>query len=286
MSSTFPRFRGKWRHRAIVNPKEFLRRYYPDLRAPRRCLVVWNPRLAERLAERFRGARVPALAPFYVVPGGESPVGLVCPRGVGAPTTITQCEELAAAGTREFLGVGTAGGLSPSLASGEVVVCDGAVRDEGTSHHYAPAHVPARPSPTLRRWVERTLERAGVSFRVGPSWTTDAPYRETVPELRHYRSRGVLTVEMEASAMFLFGRARRVQVASVFVISDHLTDRGWDPRLHEVTGRLEDVAAAVLGGSLSSPGSRSARGGTPRAGSTGVVRRGSPRSADRSRSRS
>ena len=286
MPPSFPRFRGKWRHRAIVNPKEFLRRYQPDLRAPRRCLVVWNPRLAERLAERFHGARVTALSPLYVFPGRVGPIGLAYPRGVGAPTTITQCEELAAAGTREFLGVGTAGGLSPSLASGEVVVCDGAVRDEGTSHHYAPAHVPARPSPTLRQWVERTLGRAGVPFRVGPSWTTDAPYRETVPELRHYRSRGVLTVEMEASAMFLFGRARRVRVASVFVVSDHLTDRGWEPRLHEVMGRLEDVAATVLSASLSSPGSRSARGGTPRAGSTAVVRRGSRRSAGRSRSTS
>ena len=149
-------------------------------------------------------------------------------------------------GTREFVGIGYAGALAPDLAPGDIVVCDGAVRDEGTSHHYAPAHVTARPSRALTRWVERTLVRAGLAFRVGPSWTTDAPYRETRAELRRYRREGVLTVDMEASALFVFARFRRVRAASVFVISDVLTERGWDPHFHAVGRRQVEVAGAVL----------------------------------------
>ena len=34
-----------------------------------------------------------------------------------------------------------------------------------------------------------------------PTWTTDAPYRETVEEITRYRGEGILTVEMEAAAL-------------------------------------------------------------------------------------
>ncbi len=286
MAPTFPRYRGKWRHRSLVDPKEFVRRYQPDFRAPPRCVIVWNRRLAERMVERFGGRNAPSLAATNVLRRRGAVVGLVFPRGVGAPTTITLLEELFAAGGREFVGVGVAGAVSPELAPGDIVVCDGAVRDEGTSHHYAPAHVPAHPSPTLRRWLEQALDDAGLPFRVGPSWTTDAPYRETLPELRHYRARGVLTVEMEASAMFLFGRVRRARVASVLVVSDRLTERGWDPRFHEASDRLDAVAAAVLAASLRPSPSRTSRVGSRRAGSRESDRRRSPRPGDRSRSTS
>jgi purine-nucleoside phosphorylase len=64
------------------------------------------------------------------------------------------------------------------------------------------------------------------------SWTTDAPYRETVEELRHYRSDGVATVEMEASALLAVGAYRGVSVSSVFVISDLLSEEDWNQGYH------------------------------------------------------
>jgi uridine phosphorylase len=204
------------------------------------------PGLTDRLAKRFRGRRIEGLGETYRLPQSRASLGLTFPRGVGGPATVVRCEELAALGTRDFIGVGFAGSLSPELVPGDLVVCAGAVRDEGTSHHYAPAAVAATPSPELSRWVRRTLTAAHLPFRVGPSWTTDAPYRETGQELRHYRRRGILTVDMEASAMFIFGRTRRVRTASVFVISDVLTDEGWEPHFHRVGDRLEKVAVAIL----------------------------------------
>ena len=256
---SIPRFRNKWRHPSLVTPADFMRRYNPGFRAPERCVVVWNPRLAATLARRFGGRRVSPNAPIFTLPG-PARVGIVYPRGIGAPGTVSQCEELAAAGTREFVGIGAAGGLATDLAPGAVVVCDSAVRDEGTSHHYAPPHVPAVPSPTLRRWLERALATAKIPFRVGPSWTLDAPYRETRAELRHYRAHGVLTVEMEASAMFLFGRGRRVRVASVFVVSDRLTDDGWDLHFDKVPDWLETVGSAVVRSWIDSHRPRGGRG--------------------------
>ena len=76
------------------------------------------------------------------------------------------------------------------------------------------------------------IEKKGVPFIKGCSWTTDAVYRETIEEFRQYRDEGVLTVEMEASALFAVGTFRGVSVSSVFSISDILSEDGWSQGYH------------------------------------------------------
>jgi uridine phosphorylase len=213
--------------------------------------VVWQRGLASRLARRFRGRRLAPFSESYSLPGNPPSVGITYPRGVGGPATVIRSEELAAVGAREFIGVGYAGAISPELRPGDVVVCDSAVRDEGTSHHYAHPSVAARPSVSLNQWVKGILSKAEVPFRSGESWTTDAPYRETLRELRHYRRRGVLTVEMEASAMFIFARHRGLRAASVLVVSDVLTEEAWKPHFHHLGDKLESVASVLIRASRS-----------------------------------
>jgi uridine phosphorylase len=243
---TFPRFSAKVRHPSLIEPAEFARVYLPGVRVPPRFFLVWRPGLAPKLARRFRGRRLRPFSDSYFFPGSPPTVGISLPRGVGGPTTILRAEELAAVGAREFIGVGYAGALSPTLRPGDVVVCDRAVRDEGTSHHYAHPNVVARPSATLNRWITGALSEARIPFRLGEGWTTDAPYRETREELRHYRKLGILTVDMEASALFIFARHRNLRAATVFVISDVLTERRWRPHFHRVGEKLELVASALV----------------------------------------
>jgi len=283
---SFPHLPYKWRHGSLVRPRDFIRYYFPRLRGPRRCVLLWSAPVLRELVEETGARPLGGLAGTFVVPPRARSVGVGLPRGIGAPATISYCEELAALGAREFVGVGFAGALSSELAPGDLVVCDGAVRDEGTSHHYAPAHVAATPSPSLTAWVRGVLESAGLPYREGPSWTTDAPYRETRVELRRYRSEGVLTVDMEASALFVFARARRVRAASVFVISDVLEESGWKPHFHRMRPRLAEITRALLRAGSTAPGGRAARVGTARAGSRGAARPRSPRGAGRSRDRS
>jgi purine-nucleoside phosphorylase len=47
-----------------------------------------------------------------------------------------------------------------------------------------------------------------------PTWTTDAPYRETVEEITRYRGEGILTVEMEAAALFTVARPSGLAAAA------------------------------------------------------------------------
>jgi uridine phosphorylase len=156
-------------------------------------------------------------------------------------------EELAALGVKTIVGVGTAGGLSPDLEIGQTVVCSAAIRDEGTSHHYAPAGRWAVPDSDLLGALRATFPDAVV----GTSWTTDAPYRETAEEISAYRAEGILTVDMEASAIFTVGALLGVQTASVFCISDVLHGEEWEPHfqspsLADTLWRLFEAIESML----------------------------------------
>jgi uridine phosphorylase len=115
---------------------------------------------------------------------------------------------------------------------GDIVICDRAIRDEGTSHHYLPVETYAYSCPELTENLCTAFERKSIQYSKGTSWTTDAPYRETIEELRQYRSDGVVTVEMEVSALFAVGAYRGVGVSSVLVISDLLSEEDWNQGYH------------------------------------------------------
>jgi len=83
---------------------------------------------------------------------------------------------------------------------------------------------------TLR--IETALDSHGVKYYAGTSCTIDAPYRETIAEIRKYRKEGVLTVEMELSALFAVAKYRGVEMGAIVTVSDLLTERKWSPKFH------------------------------------------------------
>jgi len=147
--------------------------------------------------------------------------------GIGAPLTATVADELYAAGVKEILIMGISGSLSRKLGFGDFVLCNRAVRDEGTSHHYLKNSVYVSPSSGLTLRLSRIMNKLGITYLKGPTWTIDAPYMETVQEVSHYRKKGVLTVEMEAAALFAVAKRRGKGAAALFAISDILDPEGW-----------------------------------------------------------
>ncbi len=51
-------------------------------------------------------------------------------------------------------------------------------------------------------------------------------------EIASYRSEGVVTVEMEAAALFTVSETLGIRAASVFCISDVLHGLEWEPHFH------------------------------------------------------
>ncbi|MBP6015776.1 MAG: nucleoside phosphorylase [Candidatus Promineofilum sp.] len=150
--------------------------------------------------------------------------------GIGAPLAAGFTDELIALGCRKFIACGGAGVLDRNLVVGHIVVPDSAVRDEGTSYHYLPPSREVTPSPEAVAAIEATLQRHGVPYVVGKTWTTDGFYRETAARVARRRVEGCLTVEMEAAAFFAVGRFRGVPIGQLLYSGDDLSGAEWDGR--------------------------------------------------------
>jgi purine-nucleoside phosphorylase len=74
----------------------------------------------------------------------------------------------------------------------------------GNNRGFAPASGPARR--------QQALALADMSARVGATWTTDAPFRETREAIAAALAVRIFAVEMEAAALYAFAVARQKQV--------------------------------------------------------------------------
>jgi uridine phosphorylase len=168
--------------------------------------------------------------------------------GGGSPMVAELAEELIAMGARKIFLMTWGGILQPDMKPGDIVVCDRAVRDEGTSHHYLPPAKHVTSDPLLVDELVRSIQRRGAACTVGTTWTTDAPYRETRQEILAYQSEGVKVVELESAGLFTIGQVRGIPVASAVVGMDSLASLEWKvpDRLDGIMGSLETVYAAAI----------------------------------------
>jgi DeoD family purine-nucleoside phosphorylase len=168
-----------------------------------------------------------------------------CSSGMGCPSTAIGVEELARAGARVFVRIGSTAALQPGINVGDLIVSEGSLRNEGTSSAYVPPGYPAVPDlelslALLRTGLEMGADR-GFSVHSGINATDDAYYAETPEWITKLSSLGITNLDMESSAMFVVARLRKLRAAMVCAVSNNLVTgdveigqtnprlaRGWD----------------------------------------------------------
>ena len=150
--------------------------------------------------------------------------------GVGGPIAAGLFEEAIAFGCRKFIACGGCGVLEKDIAVGHLVVVSSAVRDEGVSYHYLPPGREVTANGEAVTALVRTLDTHGVPYRVGKTWTTDAPYRETVKKITDRRAEGCLTVEMESASLIAVAQFRNAVFGQALYGGDDLSGVEWDNR--------------------------------------------------------
>jgi len=165
--------------------------------------------------------------------------------GIGCPSAAIAVEELANVGATHFIRVGSTGALQPEMRIGDLVVTVGAMRNEGTSLFYVPDGFPAVADHFLtRHLVDAARDLAasrGFRLWVGLTASDDAFYGESPELIERMSHLGLLSLEMEASAIFTVAHRRGLQAASVCAVSGNLITgevvyerendrlaRGWD----------------------------------------------------------
>ena len=154
-------------------------------------------------------------------------IGIV-PCAVGAPYAVLVAEELAASGCRLLVSATSAGTITSLGAPPYFVLIERALRDEGTSHRYLPPGRWATIPDHLAQALDGAFDDLGEPVHWGVSWTTDAPFRETVSAIERSQRAGLHTVEMEAAALYAYATARQRDVVCVAHVTNTMATDGDD----------------------------------------------------------
>lgn len=182
------------------------------------CVLDFDGDLTDWLVSTGAARPCPVWACFHTTMHVLEIDGISCaivPRTIGGPYAVLVAEQLAASGARIVFGLTSAGRVSPSLQVPSLVVTTQAIRDEGTSYHYLPPEETIKAQPAVVEALLSEVSVIGLPVSAGLVWTTDAPYRETMEQLKRHAENGALAVEMQAASLLAFGAAREFPVGVV-----------------------------------------------------------------------
>lgn len=200
------------------------------LRLPKKAIICPISSLTKYVISHNKWKKYTCEMDIYVLENTD--MCYVTNFGYGAPAMAMKLEVLIALGVKEFVFIGLAGSLQEELQPGDICLCDEALCDDGTSPCYVNAET-TKPSKVLLTQLATTLQTDKQNFHVGRNWTTDAIFRETKAEIKHYQKHNVLTVEMETAAFYAVCQKRKVRGAAAFGISDKLYEYKWETHFGE-----------------------------------------------------
>jgi DeoD family purine-nucleoside phosphorylase len=148
--------------------------------------------------------------------------------GMGTASFSIVMEELINLGAKRFIRTGTCGGIGRGLKTGDVVIATAAVPADGATRTYlhGDPFAPAADFELTRTLVD-TARARGVEPTIGVIQSVDVFYNSDPDYSAKMRSRNVVAVEMEASALFFLamreqGAGNDVRGACILTVSDTL----------------------------------------------------------------
>lgn len=161
---------------------------------------------------------------------------------VGASFAVLLAEQLFASGCSLLISITSAGVINAPSKGSKFILIEHALRDEGTSYHYLPPHQLARLALVLATPLIASFQNTALSVETGSSWTTDAPYRETLTAIEWAKGQGVTAVEMEAAALYAFAEAREKNVICYAHLTNTMAQEGEDFEKGLENGSLDSLA--------------------------------------------
>jgi len=150
--------------------------------------------------------------------------------GMGTPSASIIVEELLNLGVKRFVRVGTTGGIGRGVRAADLLVVTAATPADGSTRTYlhGDPYAPVADFELTRALVDAARAQ-GVEPHVGPVLTVDVFYNPDPDYVPKWRARGILSVEMEAAALFtLASRAHAagddVRAACILTVSDTMSE--------------------------------------------------------------
>ncbi len=233
---------------AVINPDMTMEKLE---NFPETVVAVFSHQLFHAIVEFLGGVKI---AESHDV-DGDWPVYEVNYKGkrfgfykgrLGAPACVGCFEEVIALGAKRIILLGNCGVLDKNIKDCGIIIPTKAIRDEGTSYHYAPAADFIDVNVKYRDEFKAVLEKYAYPYVEGVTWTTDAFFRETAKKIEARKEMGAICVEMECAAMQALCNFRGVEFFQFLYAGDNLDHSNWDPRSLSGNARLDDKQKIAL----------------------------------------
>lgn len=185
----------------------------------RYVLISGDPKRVEKVAGFFdESVKVGDYRGFVTYTGSVDGIGIsACSTGIGCPSAAIVVEELARIGAETFIRVGTTGSLQPDVEVGDIVIASAAVRTDGTSRNYVPVEYPAIADFNVIATLVQAAQKSKLNLHFGPVLTSDIFYG-SMDNLKRWGKFGVLSVEMECSAIFTLAHIKRLRAGAILAV--------------------------------------------------------------------
>lgn len=228
MESKYPILEFDDNKAAKINPTHFAGRPF----GTDKLIITFFPEVIDKLADGGKIALERTIS-------GENPVLiyrfldddiLITLGQVGCPACAGNLDLFHTMGISRVMFCGGGGVLDKNIEVGQILVVDGAIRDEGFSYHYIE---PARyiyTDPEITEKITQYLDSNSISYIRGLTWTTDAIFRETPDKIAQRKEEGAKIVEMEQAGCIAVSQFRGFKYGALIYGGDDVSQDEWSNR--------------------------------------------------------
>lgn len=190
-------------------------------------LMPGDPLRAKYIAENYLTdvKQINEIRCMYAYTGNYKgkPVSVMA-HGIGAPSMAVHAYELYHLyDVENIIRIGTTGGLAPQVEMRDIIIAMGACYNTSYIDQFKlEGKFSAIPSYDLLRKATDTADRLGIDYRVGNILSTDIFYPADPRTQMAWLDMGVLSVEMEAAALYITAAAAKKNALAILTVSDHI----------------------------------------------------------------
>lgn len=219
-----------------------------DAPVPDVCVLDPDGDIVRRMKDTGRTKRDPNWACYhtelYRLTQDGIELGVVgC--AVGASFAVLVAEQMFAAGCKLLISMTSSGQLVELRQPPYFILIEKALRDEGTSYHYLPPSEFSTASASLLTAMKGAFDMLTTAVEHGATWTTDAPFRETLEVIAAMKARDLLAAEMEAAALYAFAEARGRSVVCFAHVTNQMAQIEGDFEKGEADGATDALAVVA-----------------------------------------
>lgn len=226
--SSYPILEFDYAKVAKINPISFVEQSFDT----DKLIITFFPEVIDKLLSEEKitpERRIGGENPFSIYRFSDNDI-LITLGQVGCPACAGNLDLFHAMGITKVMFCGGGGVLDKNIEVGQLLVVEGAIRDEGFSYHYIePSRYIYTNSETTEK-IARFLDENSVSYIRGLTWTTDAIFRETADRIVRRKAEGAKIVEMEQAGCIAVSQFRGFEYGALIYGGDDVSQDEWSNR--------------------------------------------------------